>query len=75
MPFARFFWVDCLSAACDVVTHACIGEQCADGRTDGYESDVDCGGLVCQSCAVGKKCHTTLDCPAGHVRNARKVCQ
>lgn len=67
---------DCLSAACDVVTQACIADQCADGRIDGQESDVDCGGEVCSSCALGKKCNSNLDCPSGHVcGGVTKVCQ
>ncbi|MEE2758248.1 MAG: DUF4215 domain-containing protein [Myxococcota bacterium] len=35
---------------------------CWDGRVNGLETDVDCGGDVCQACAVGQRCEFNLDC-------------
>jgi hypothetical protein len=67
---------DCLSAACDLVTLACVAEQCADHRADGDESDVDCGGGGgCRGCVVGETCHSNFDCIGGHYCNTSKVCQ
>jgi len=65
---------DCLSAACDLATHECIADQCADHRTDGAESDVDCG-VFCASCVTGQKCNSSADCESGHFCNGSKVCQ
>ena len=37
--------------------------KCAvDSKTDGQETDVDCGGAVCPHCASGAKCLVALDC-------------
>jgi len=35
--------------------------DCTNGRRDGDESDIDCGGS-CAACEVGDACHTTRDC-------------
>lgn len=37
------------------------GPTCADGITNGSETDVDCGGS-CPRCATGKTCATRSDC-------------
>jgi hypothetical protein len=66
---------DCKSRACDVLTLKCVSNQCADHRLDGPETDIDCGGPVCGSCAVSQKCGSSLDCQSGHICNASKVCQ
>ena len=65
---------DCLSLACDALTLTCINNSCADHRTDGDETDVDCGGS-CQPCSSGSGCHTSFDCYAGHFCNSKHVCQ
>ena len=62
-----FLDVDCAYPACDSLTMKCIISQCADHRVDGNESDVDCGGTVCQACGPGRKCRTGIDCPSGHL--------
>lgn len=73
---ACFLDLDCKSQACDAATLKCISDSCADHRTDGAETDVDCGGGSCASCPVGKRCKTNLDCESGHVcASAHKVCQ
>jgi len=43
---------------------ACI--SCRDSRKNGWESDVDCGGLVCAGCALGQNCLVDSDCQSGH---------
>jgi hypothetical protein len=35
---------------------------CSDGKRDGFESDVDCGGPNCLPCAAGKHCELHSDC-------------
>jgi hypothetical protein len=57
---------DCTSNACDGVSLTCVSDQCSDHRQDGSESDVDCGGLLCNACAVGMKCGNSIDCQPGH---------
>jgi hypothetical protein len=67
---------DCPSNACDAISLICVASQCTDHRQDGLESDVDCGGSVCASCAVGMRCNTNFDCQGGHFCNASShVCQ
>jgi hypothetical protein len=68
---------DCKSDACDVATFACVSNQCLDHRIDGNESDVDCGGGVCNGCLVGKKCTASRDCLPGHLCSSTvpHVCQ
>lgn len=39
--------------------------SCGDGKKNGEESDVDCGGAVCSACGVGKACAVGLDCETG----------
>jgi len=68
---------DCVSDACDALTHECIADQCADHRQDGQETDVDCGGPVCSTCQAGQACQSNLDCQAGHIcvnNGYAKVC-
>ncbi len=38
---------------------------CDNGRQDGDETDVDCGGVVCDDCAVGAGCASPADCASG----------
>ena len=48
----------CTSCALD--KSAC--HKCNDKLKNGDETDVDCGGKVCSSCAVGKVCKLSSDC-------------
>jgi FG-GAP-like repeat len=38
------------------------GDPCFDGKQDGDETDIDCGGLVCAGCALRKLCNVDGDC-------------
>jgi len=53
---------DCTSNACNAATLTCVSSQCADNHKDGTETDVDCGGGSCVTCAVGKACNLDADC-------------
>jgi hypothetical protein len=58
---------DCASGACDaVLPHRCLANQCADHHENGSETDVDCGGSVCQPCTDGRNCKVDPDCVAGY---------
>lgn len=39
--------------------------RCDDGRKNGQESDLDCGGPHCPPCAVNKRCVLARDCHSG----------
>ena len=64
---------DCTSNACDAVSLICVAAQCADHLKDGTETDVDCGGGTCPSCAVGKQCKVSADCTSNDC--VANVCQ
>jgi len=38
---------------------------CKDGKHNGAETDIDCGGGTCPTCAAGKKCKQAGDCASG----------
>jgi hypothetical protein len=50
----------CTGGACSATANTCM-----DGMQDGSETDTDCGGGTCVSCAVGKKCLVATDCVTG----------
>ena len=47
---------------------------CQNGGKDANETDVDCGGGACNSCAVDKRCKSTVDC-AGQATCISGVCR
>jgi Cys-rich repeat protein len=47
----------------------CVG-QCEDGKKDGLETDVDCGG-ACQRCAAGKACVLPTDCSSAKCTSSK----
>ena len=53
---------DCLSNMCSNNVCLAPGPSCNDGIQNGAESDIDCGGLMCPKCAVGKMCFGNADC-------------
>jgi hypothetical protein len=66
---------DCLSDACDASSGICISDHCQDHRTDGDETDLDCGGRTCPACAPGKACRWSFDCVAGHPCSPSYACE
>lgn len=38
---------------------------CADGKKNGKETDIDCGGPTCPACVDGKTCKSGTDCSSG----------
>ena len=65
---------DCASSACDITSKTCVASQCQDGQKDGNETDIDCGGGICQACAVGKRCLVNSDCTSNVCDPTLKVC-
>jgi hypothetical protein len=54
----------------DCANKVCFGGVCTlchDGKMDGAETDVDCGGPTCAQCAKGMKCKVATDCATGTV--------
>ncbi len=56
---------DCASGHCDDANFVCVADACADHKSDGAETDVDCGGETCAPCLVGKTCLVDGDCASG----------
>ncbi len=52
-------YIDLLPAHDKVVPSTCF-----DGKLDGNETDLDCGG-ACPGCGIGKVCEEPADCAAG----------
>lgn len=56
---------DCSSGVCVLISsdvYRCSDARCDDGVNNGWETDVDCGGLACPACADGAECQTRIDC-------------
>ena len=65
---------DCSSGIC--LAGQCQPSRCDDERLNGSETDVDCGGLTCDGCALGLRCEGDSDCASdicldGFCRNDR----
>ncbi len=43
-----------------------LDPTCVDGVKNQDETDVDCGGSVCSTCALNKKCGFDDDCSSGY---------
>jgi len=65
---------DCATQACDAVTHMCDASQCMDNQKDGVETDVDCGGGTCATCATGKNCLVNTDCTSNACNVVTNTC-
>jgi hypothetical protein len=75
---------DCVSPSTCDGTHHCTAVQCTNGMQDSdnpsavppiaAESDIDCGGLVCAPCPLGKKCVSGSDCQTGFCNAMTKLC-
>lgn len=46
---------------------------CTDGKKNGKETDIDCGGPTCPACADEKTCKSGTDCSSGVCTNS--ICQ
>ncbi|MFT3774527.1 MAG: hypothetical protein QM820_54920 [Minicystis sp.] len=69
--------VECVASADCGAGLVCINNACStcfDGKKDGTESDVDCGG-TCAPCADGSKCNDASDCQSGVCSGLPKICQ
>ena len=53
---------DCQSGVCTGGLCVAPAPSCSDGKKDGQETDVDCGGPACPACASGKACLLPRDC-------------
>ncbi len=60
---------DCQSGACRAGVLTCAPDQCSDGRLNGSETGIDCGGTCATKCAVGSGCLSGTDCvnPQGNI--------
>ncbi len=58
---------DCKSSQCDKDTHRCA--SCSDGRLNGDETEVDCGG-VCL-CENGQGCNDDSDCASDNCNDGQ----
>jgi hypothetical protein len=56
---------DCASEICTSGTCRAVPTSCTDGKVDGSETDVDCGGSACPPCAVPDHCVANGDCLSG----------
>jgi hypothetical protein len=46
----------------EVCAQGMCSTQCGDGVMNGFETDVDCGGPLCNPCVEGKSCGMASDC-------------
>ena len=53
---------DCQSGLCTGGVCVAPPATCGDGKKDGTETDVDCGGSVCPPCGTNKDCVKPTDC-------------
>ena len=49
----------------DTCDNSCVKPTCSDGLRNGFESDIDCGGVYCDGCLLGDGCAGNLDCGDG----------
>lgn len=56
----------------DACSNACTQADCGDGKRNGDETDIDCGG-ACPACADGEQCSAPADCESGSC--SAGVCQ
>lgn len=65
---ACLFDNDCSSGFCDAGLCSAT-DSCSTGVQDALETDVDCGGAICDACAFGQMCAVDSDCDTGTCRN------
>lgn len=60
---------DCASGFCNE-NSTCEETSCSDGKKNGYETDVDCGGPSCNTCNTpNATCEANSDCASGYCDN------
>ena len=59
--------------ACDTNTNTCLPADCMDTLLNGMETDIDCGGGVCNPCINGDDCMLAADC-ASNLCDANMMC-
>ena len=64
---------DCQSAHC--IRNLCTVINCTDGKLNGHETDIDCGGSDCPRCAATQVCGAHGDCVTGVCTTLRCVSQ
>lgn len=62
---------DCATGEC--IDHACVPNACSNGKRDGTETDLDCGGF-CEQCGVGQSCKIDQDCGSDSCEQVKQVC-
>jgi hypothetical protein len=62
---------DCVNKVC--TGGICQPATCTDGKQNGTETDIDCGGLTCPKCNPGQKCAAVGDCAQG--LSCSTICQ
>ena len=55
----------CTGGSCQAGICAPPPDTCTNALQDNDESDIDCGGVMCSPCAIGKKCVVPNDCVVG----------
>jgi hypothetical protein len=65
---------DCASVNCSVQNHLCVAGECDNGKQDGEESGVDCGGACVTKCADGVGCMTGGDCASTFCHAQTHLC-
>ncbi|MBI5509046.1 MAG: fibro-slime domain-containing protein [Deltaproteobacteria bacterium] len=56
---------DCLTHSCDLAGDRCVDPTCTDGRHNGVETGLDCGGPSCGACGTNGGCSLGRDCASG----------
>ncbi|MBI4699582.1 MAG: hypothetical protein HY744_00200, partial [Deltaproteobacteria bacterium] len=59
---------------CDTDANQCVALPCLNGKRDGEESDIDCGGPSCPKCAIAGACQTGDDCASGYCSTKTHKC-
>ncbi|MCB9592749.1 MAG: hypothetical protein H6719_08450 [Sandaracinaceae bacterium] len=65
---------DCTSGVCDAASSTCSAATCTDGVTNSAETDTDCGGGTCPTCAAGDDCGASSDCASGVCDGTTSTC-
>ncbi len=65
---------DSIIYTCDTVRGTCVeldDEACTNGKKDSDETDVDCGGSMCDACDLKQKCKISADCKSGYCKSQK----